>query len=172
MKTIFVMCALMFFSSCHSSKEVDELNRFVSSFNKDIAKNFNVQVYAIGSSIQDKISSIYLQYKSNKIVNVSQARSLIVALAEETLHKINNDQKIRPCLAVYPFTNKNIDVSFVFSGDKSKSCCCENEDRVANVSLIKGNVFYARYDTSINDLVTIISEPYEVAFEKAMNQSL
>ena len=61
-----------------------------------------------------KIYNLDLSFTSLKKVDRNKARNLLLTLTQELLKLVNSDKIIKPYLANYPFTYKNLSITLSF----------------------------------------------------------
>lgn len=154
---VFFLCTSFYFTPAH----VKAAHRLMNSFDKKM-KTQGFRLSASGGAMMNDIQKIDLDYEICRYLDVSEARLLFVKHAEALLSQINNDSNIRPYLHNYPFTSKNIFLTFSF--------CKTNGDLVdppyiAYVAMqtSKNKVRYLVNDEEKNKLKRVYEEPYDEA---------
>ena len=96
-----------------------------------------------------------------KVIDIDEARRLLVYCAEEYLTAINGDEKVRPYLHNYPFTAKNIEIEIVFRNpDGSKVA----RDKINIAAADEGKMIYYVDVPEKYLLKPILRETYEQQF--------
>jgi len=162
-----VFCALIAYlaiqDKVNSNAPVYEkdLNKMTKQFLVQAKKKYDVVGASFGGTLQDKIRVILVGVESKKTdCTVDEARELLVNCVEEYLTEVNKNEKLRPHLCHYPFTNNEIRFRVGFSA--------RNDDAVHLVSIIKGHVYYSSAKEGQVGLVRKYDETYEEAKEKVM----
>jgi len=112
-----------------------------------------------------EISALSFVHKGEPY-DVEKARELIVYAAEVFLNEFNSFEKIRPYLANYPFTAKNLDLRIFFYNEKTIKYV---EPYLIVSSLIRGKIYYRV--SKNNTFETVHEEPYEEALEIVKKQN-
>lgn len=133
-------------------------NEITGPFSKYLRKNYDLYYYGGGGGFLENVRVIALHYRTVKHLSVDDARVLFINCVEELLKRINQDEKIRPYLEHYPFTEKGIEFSIAFYKN--------NKERVpssfpAYVFLINEKIYYDYYDRETEMLKDLYSEPYQ-----------
>ena len=109
---------------------------------------------------EDKIRMLDVTFSSNIELTIPIARKLIVELVDDFLREVNENEKLRPYLAEYPFTAKNVKMC-VF-GKKVKG----NNDLLFSVSSRNADISYRKDNPNGGLLITILEETYDEASHK------
>jgi hypothetical protein len=162
-------------------KYVDEI---ISSFTKDVEKQYGVVCYGSGGRMPRNVETIVVCFNLYQRATIEEARELLVHLKENLVRRANAHEKIRPFLREYPFTSQMADISIAFHKPKSVSyyldgsvafLCSAKEGRIAykRAELQKKTIF-GMIDTVRNTVapdrveehtvfVPLLEEPYEEA---------
>jgi hypothetical protein len=158
---LFIPLLFLFKPSRHKSPIYCKYaNEITGPFSTYLRKNYNLYYYGGGGGFLENVKIISLHYKTIKQLPIDDARVLFITCVEELLKRINENEKIRPYLEHYPFTEKGLEFSI--------SLYDENKERVppsfpAYVSLINKKIYYAYYDYETDMLKDLYSEPYQEA---------
>lgn len=124
-------------------------------------QNRGVQVVGFGGeSREDKTQVLDVTFSSNIELTIPVARKLIIELVDGFLKEINQNEKLRPCLADYPFTVNNVRMSVL--GKKGK----DDSDLLFSVSFQDAEISYRKDNPNGGLLITILEETYEEASHK------
>ena len=115
----------------------------------------------------DDIKLMSMGFNYYKVIDIDEARRLLVYCAEEYLTAINGDEKVRPYLHNYPFTAKNIEIDIYFYKPNG-SDVAPNEISIAGAN--EGRVTYSIDDLEKHTLIRIRRETYEEAFKIVSSQ--
>ena len=110
----------------------------------------------------NNIEMVSLGYHIKRHATVEEARELFIKYSQKLLQRINEDEKMRPFLNQYPFTEKDIRFGLSFVQQNKKEF---TDGSVAYVSLVRENIYYYRYDGEKQRFVEILEEPYQVALQ-------
>jgi hypothetical protein len=172
MKKYFVifLSITMILAKLHA-KEKDSPNyvryvdQIISSFSKEMHKNYSLECIGDGGRMPYDVEEISLRFVAYRRATVEEARELEVKTTERLVQIINAHEKIRPSLREYPFPASRARVSVSFRESK-KSKAREADNDVALVFQANGRIFYQAY-TPENPHVAkdIKDETYEEALK-------
>jgi hypothetical protein len=177
---ILLMVLAAFMTSCQTSTvgsgpwvqkiDSEELSRIVINFSTKMKIEKHLELEDSWAAYDDYITKICLQYTSQRLLTVYDARLLMVELVEELLYRLNNNTIISFELDHFPFTARDLDVKISFESFYGRYI---DEQYVGLVWLQAGCVdFYAfdRKDKSLNgiDWDHHRFEPYSKSRELAL----
>jgi len=141
-------------------------------FADTVEKNDKWYVAGFGGSFPDEktVKKLSLSFDIyDRETTIDEARVLLVEGIESFLLKINQDQKLRPFLANYPFDCSNLGFGIGFL--KTKGGFIKSE-HIAHVFLVpeKKEIAYSVLDEKTGYLDTIHSEKYEDALKIVQSQ--
>lgn len=150
-------------------KKIDseELSRIVINFSRKMKAEKHLELEDSWASYDDYITKICLQYSSQRLLTVYDARLIMVEVVEDFLYRLNNSDIISYELKHFPFTANDLDVKINFESYYGRYC---DEQYVGLAWLQAGCVnFYAfnRKDDSI-DWDSHRFEPYTKSRELAL----
>ena len=97
-------------------------------------------------------------------IDVAEARELLMTAGNLYLREINDNEKIRPYLANYPFKPENIQIAIFLENPNGSKTASEK------LSIITMKEGVLRYDIGVldsrNALITICEETYDEAAAK------
>lgn len=96
----------------------------------------------------------------DQFATIDEARLFIVEKAEAYMKVVNEDKEVRPYLHNYPFTARNLQLSFYF---RDKNYKLISESYISSVRVNTGRVFYERRNPGEDWGRTIHTESYEQA---------
>ena len=107
---LFTIIILMFGCAQHSNHEII-IDRIINQTDLQLKKEKNLHAIGSGGSMMGDIqlAEIYFQYFH--LVNLEEARVLLVYAIQTFLKNINENKEVRPYLHNYPFTTKNIEIN-------------------------------------------------------------
>ena len=114
---LFTIIILMFGCAQHSNHEII-IDRIINQTDLQLKKEKNLHAIGSGGSMMGDIqlAEIYFQYFH--LVNLEEARVLLVYAIQTFLKNINDNKEVRPYLHNYPFTTNNIDINiFIYQPD-------------------------------------------------------
>lgn len=92
----------------------DELSRIVINFGTKMKIDKHLELEDSFASYDDAIFKICLQFTSQRLLTVYDARLLMVEVVEELLYRLNNNTIISFELDHFPFTASDLDVKISF----------------------------------------------------------
>ncbi len=115
------------------------LNEISANFIREVEKEFGLSLNAFGASMPDKIEAINLRFEYDKAVTIQEARWLLINLRKKLVSRVNENEKIRPFLAEYPFTPARANISLCFPK-------VSKIEKVDFVHVGKNKIFYCKYN--------------------------
>lgn len=92
----------------------EELSRIVINFSVNMKVEKHLELEDSWAAYNDYISKICLQYTSQRLLTVYDARLLMVEVVEDFLSRLNNNMIVSFELGQFPFTADNLDVKITF----------------------------------------------------------
>lgn len=158
--------SLFFFGGCNIYAEEkcdyeDFVHEIINDFKKKAEKELGLICIGRGGRMPDgKVEEIEVGFVTYRKGTVEEARRLEVQATEMLLKKINNHNKIRPFLKVYPFTSDRAEVSISFNKPDNTAY---KDGSVTYAFQVKNKIFYKSEDGVSPTYKTIAEEPYEDA---------
>jgi len=143
-----------------ASKYVNQVRK---RFIKIAQKEYGVICTAEGSSLPYDVENISLYFAIKSKGTIDEGRELFIKLKERFINEINQDEKLRPYLREYPFTQDRATILL--------SYCDKNGNHYTDGSvtfiLSKGEkeVCYLRYAEKDSESDELLVEPYEEALK-------
>lgn len=178
MKKFLIFCMLFLLAGCGKNgffpshgeaiskqKAVNEVNRRALYL---IKKKYGLRPFGTAAQMMGKIKMLGLSFRYNQPIQLKEARELLINAASELVREINSHEEIRPYLAHYPFTLKDVYFSiYVFSLDGRSP----PSGSLAVVKLDEGSLVYKVHpeENSII-LVEILEESLEEALAEVEKQ--
>jgi hypothetical protein len=183
---ILVVCIqTMFLAHAHArnpkypNAEVscDNVKAFVAKAAKKLEKKYNIDLCGIGSGVRDKVWLVNLSFNKYGLpLSEMEARKLIIAITQNFLDLINQEEKIRPYLENYPFTSKNVKIALF---NYTENAGNHYHPWITSSSMSKGKTLFMSFDPGMIPLRLHdeIYETYEeslaiIAKEKQDQQNL
>lgn len=126
---------------------------------KTLEKTYPLYAIGLGGSMMDNIKKMHLSLRSKNVLSIDEARIQIVNAIQLYLNNVNKNEKVRPYLANYPFTPKNIEIIlFIFRED-------EEELAVGRLAVVSNYREKVRYE--------VVKSKYhnEVVFEESFEEA-
>ncbi len=165
MRIFYLIFLIPVFLGCAQSKYKDpEYVAYADQISTKICNELwqkeKLYLNGFGGSFLYNVEKIALHFRAERHADVSQARRLFVNAAERLLSEINQGEQIRPYLDHYPFTNRGLSFSINFVNADNKRV---TDGSVAYVFVVKGTIYYDKYDAGSKQLLDLYEEPYEEA---------
>ena len=123
MRFFILLCAFLFMSCIRNGPTRPEditSNQVIINVSERLNKKYGLKLGAIGGAVDKEgvydLDASYDLYGS-KMIDIAEARDLIVDCVEEFLKEANSNKEFRPYMKVYPFTAKNLSISILIFGD-------------------------------------------------------
>ncbi len=165
MRAIIVVILFISLCSCRREKQPEYIvlvDKMTVEFSANLFQEEGLYLSNYGGGLMDNIKMVSLGYHIKRHATVEEARELFIKYSQKLLQRINEDEKMRPFLNQYPFTEKDIRfrLSFVQKNNRPFT-----DGSVAHVSLVRENIYYDRYDGEKKRFIEILKEPYQDALQ-------
>lgn len=142
---------------------VDIANSIIENTAEKLSKKYNLEFIGQSESMMDCIHQMGIKLQTSYPLEKDEARRLIINTTEEFLRDINQNEKIRPFLEVYPFTPKNTSMT-IFSSRSDNGIVYDPYIVVASIQ--KGKVVFKTNDPENRyKYKNIYTESYEEALK-------
>ena len=114
--SILTSCQVRVIGEGNMIKKIDseEVSHIVINFSNKMKTDHGIELEDSRVEYNDYIKKIYLEYSSQRLLTVHEARLLIVEVVEEFLQRLNNHTIIGFQLECFPFTADDIEVKINF----------------------------------------------------------
>ena len=137
---VFVLTNYNFFSKEKEPEKVVLKRKVMARTVKKLKKEKNLYCDGFGGFGVKVVEMSALSFvHEGEPYDIDKARNLLVYAAEVFLNEFNSFEKIRPYLANYPFTSKNIELRIFFHDEKNDGYSAPN---LTAASLIRGEIFF------------------------------
>lgn len=143
------------------------INPFIEAIEKKY-KKYDCHAIGSGGGFLENVNLIDISFEMVKNCSVEEARLLVIEFTEDLLERINQDEKIRPYLKNYPFTEKEVTISISFSQKNGERV---NSNYVALAFNQGTSVTYAKFNKKEEKLEKICSELYETSLKITQGKS-
>ena len=150
-----------------SPAHIRHAKELVKSITPFLEKEFNLECVGDGGSMPYNISSISISFVAKRRASIEEARELHIRCSEKLLKAINENEKIRPYLAEYPFSIDRADISIAFEAYYGPY----TDGTISFVSQARNQIHYSKNDSLTGKLVDLLVEPYPEAL-KIVQKSL
>ena len=105
--------------ACAKQSEDERLvDQIMAQTAGELKKEKKLSCVGTGGRMHDDITLLRMHFQYFQVVNLEEARKLVVYAVQTLLKNINGNEKVRPYLHNYPFTTKNIDLGiFIYQPD-------------------------------------------------------
>lgn len=134
-----------------------EADRVTKKYINTMEQKYGLKPFGSGGAMLNEVKGIYVYFSADYPASISSARELVVRMAQILLEDINEDERLRPHLAYYPFEAKSLQIGISFVPRDP-----DNAEAVDAVHLIKGKVNYNIVGPN-RGYKEIYEEPYEQA---------
>ncbi|CDZ80232.1 hypothetical protein BN1013_00739 [Candidatus Rubidus massiliensis] len=168
-----LLIPICFFGWFKDSRSIEEKNfdRVMKEGISYIEKKYKLETMGIGGGIpKGLVENFNISFQHKGILDIDELRALILNIAKDFLAIVNSDEKIRPFLAKYPFTDEGLSLR-IFVHDKngyelehpffSISCLCGSEIRYETLKKLSSSPYpktITRKTESYNEAVKILQE--------------
>lgn len=91
-------------------------DRRIIKTGKRLEQKYNMSISSIGGATKEGLWLLTVTFnRRGEPMTIEEGRRVIIDCIQEYLKDINNDEKLRPYLKVYPFTIDNLDVAIINS---------------------------------------------------------
>jgi hypothetical protein len=137
-----------------------EANRFIKEYSS-CQKKEGFLPYGTGGAFFKQINQFNFDLVTPGVnVTIEEARKVLVEKTEELVGKVNQNERVRPYLKDYPFSEKNIYLRVVFT---TPNPLMNTKDAIVMAGVGRGKVFYSIDGPMGFDRV--YEEPYATAYE-------
>jgi hypothetical protein len=169
---VFSILFCLLLSSCETPPEkpvsyITMANRLLSKTAKQLKVEKGLIPIGDMGQMMGNIQAMGLSFQYFHIINLEEARNLLVYASNVFLNNINENKEIRPYLNNYPFTPKNIElVIFLYQSDRNNP----TQGSLAVLTLIRGILTYKLAAPDQTTLWPILhEETYEEGLEIYQN---
>ncbi len=166
MRLMIVVMLFISLCSCHRKEQPEYIvlvDKMMVEFSNEMLQEEKFHLSRYGGGLRHDIKMVSLGYRAKRHATVEEARELFIKYSQKLLKRINEDEKMRPFLNQYPFTENNIEFGLSFFQKNQKEF---TDGSVSYVFLVRGKIFYCRYDGEKNQLVDLLVEPYQDALHQ------
>lgn len=101
--------------ACQGKVDNEEMTKIVLTYARDLKKQYKLKLHDSRMYYNDNIYKLRLDFTSQQITELCEARFLLVDIVEGYLKRINDNSILRGQIADRPFTAKNIEVHVTFT---------------------------------------------------------
>jgi hypothetical protein len=152
------------FLFCSFNPESEDYEKLANKITHKVANQLliekNMHLIGTGGQMMDDIQMMAMSFEVYRPIDVLKARRLLISAMQKYLSEINDDEKVRPYLHQYPFTDQNIEIDFwIRNPDGSRVL----PDKIYYVSAINGILRYYIDDPENFSRKIVHQETYEEA---------
>ncbi len=131
---------------------------------KLLRERYGLNAVGIGGGMMDDIKKMNLSLQSTKLLSIDEGRELILSCIDTYLDQINSNEKVRPFLNVYPFSENNIGVTIFVDRRENGEIVV---GRIAAIFNSDGKICFRAVKSELQN-EEVLSETYEEAREIVM----
>jgi hypothetical protein len=131
------------------------------NFSKKMKEKFDFDLLGMGGGGFHDLNTLSFHFNCPMILDVFEARKLIIQVVDEFINDINSKQNIKLYLRNYPFTVNNINLLIGFKKNNQYPI----EGKVAFISCSNEKIDYATFEHEKNHLTNIFRETYNEALQ-------
>ncbi len=139
----------------------DDLTSDKSIAAKEIEKKYQVKCIGSGGGAMYGVKFIALSFEIKRPLSIEQAREMMVGSVAIVQDVINSDKNIRPFLEEYPFTSRDIELSFSIHHPEAKELSFFKSSKTIDGEAI---IKYSKFDKN-DQLIAITQEKFSIAKE-------
>ena len=161
--SVFTSCDLPQIENPYAPTKQSMANEVTNQAFIQLKMEKNLFPFGTGSGMMDEIWMLALAFQYFNLVEIDQARELLMSAGTVFINIINSKEQIRPFLKNYPFTPKNVEIQiFIKKPNGSRP-----DSGQLNVVTMKEGILRYKVRDPDNDLLKIVyEETYEEAAEK------
>ena len=152
-----------------TTKKEEAIDTAFELFCEKMREDHGIYCWSIGGKMADDIKNIGAKFTAFQPATKEEARQLLVEVAEKLLSEVNNDEKLRPYLAKYPFPLNRLKLLIRFRTEGYDSYL--DGSSMEDIELLKEQITYFQRivrpnkNVSFIDARTVIvaKEPYQEA---------
>lgn len=174
MRAILVILILITTLGCAKNASREEVDNLLNEINRKV----HLKLQRLHTIFADRNGNGYLgkpiklllwglNYFQGEI-DINTARKLLIIATNEFLNEYNSDERVRPYLATYPLTHKNVQIRMGLSRHYNEPIM--DTEKIGYISMLEGQLIYYVCDEKICKNIEIFRESYEAALEKLKNQ--
>ncbi len=135
-----LVIVLLFNIGCsHDSEHIFIADQVTKHTANQLKKEKGLSLIAIGGPMMGDIQGMGADFEYFDLVNLQEARKLIVYASQCYLKNINSNKKIRPYLHNYPFDIKNISILIIVNHPETLSL---EQQNICCISVFGGIISY------------------------------
>ncbi len=166
MRAMIVVMLFISLCSCHRKKQPEYIvltDKMTVEFSAEMLQEEKFYLTRYGGRLMDNIKGVSLGYHGKRHATLEEARELFIKYSEKLLQRINEDEKMRPFLNQYPFTENDIEFALSFVQKNNRPFA---DGSIAYASLIRSKITYYRYEKEGKKrFIEIFEEPYQDALQ-------
>ncbi len=137
------------------------------NFSKKMKEKFNFELLGMGGSGFHDLNTFSLHFKCPMVLDLPEARNLILEVSSEFLHIVNSNNDIKPYLRKHPFDFNNIKIILGFKKNNSYP----TGNKIAFISFNNGKIYYDTYDHEKKIFKDFFTETYDEALQIVLKEN-
>ncbi len=138
---------------------------------KNLKQKANLRLSGDGGQMMDQIKMLALSFHYYELIDIEKGRELLISSVNELVTTVNEDLRIRPYLANYPFDYRNVEIRiFLYNPDGS----FVSKGNLSVIKADRGEFTYAIDDPKDEFAfkIKILKETYEEALAKQQESTV
>jgi hypothetical protein len=171
---LIILFGVMINTNANTTKSESELvkmdtiaDQLSLNFSKKMKEKFGFDLLGMGGGGFHDFNALSMHFNSPNVLELSEARILILEVVSEFLNSINSDKNIKPYLRNYPFDASNIRFLIGFTKNNQYPI----EGKVAFIGFSYGKINYATFDHENDRLKNIFRETYDEALQIVLKEN-
>lgn len=144
-----------------SSEKQQAANRIRNEVALKIRNKFGLFPIGSGGQTMHKIEMLMLAFECRRSLTEGEAREILVKSVEEFVSALNNDEQVRPYLAEFPSTEKNIEIVIYIQDVRGGQVSTTQEFDIASCE--QGYIKFMASNSEKYKLITLRQESFEEA---------
>jgi hypothetical protein len=129
---------------------------------KKLKEQKHLYLIGTGGQMMDDIEMLMMGFYFYDVVDIENARQLLVYSVEQYLSAINTNEEIRPYLYNYPFRTENVEIVIYFRNPNGSNV---PSDKITIAAAKRGKIIYYIDCPEKYNLKTLYEETYEEALK-------
>jgi len=163
-KFLFPLVSLLLNFGCsRNSEHIFIADQLTEQTADQLKKEKGLSLIAIGGQMMGDIQTMGVEFQYLQLLNIEEARKMIIYTVHTYLKNINSNKKIRPYLHNYPFTINNVRVAILVCQPDGDS---PSKGNIRHISISRGILTYtlARPDKT-SRMPILLEETYAEALK-------
>lgn len=158
--SLFLLFFSLVFSEKKSSDYIIYADEIEKKFIQEMKEKYDCVCIGSGGSMPQLVESINVVFALTHRATIEEARTLEVSAIERLVEMLNEDERIRPYLAEFPFPAHRVEIAFSFYAPYGGPFM---DGSLTRISQIRGKISYRTRHAMKGDYSCLLEESYEEA---------